>query len=110
MNKSDFLYASDAQTDEQTIVLTPGQLQMLIKQAIAPLVAEISDLKQRIAELENRLDIKHDLEHDIQREHEIEHDTQDHAALKTDTAEPSGHEIIPYHYRCPWSLDMTSRA
>lgn len=101
MNKSDFLYASDAQTDEQTIVLTPGQLQMLIKQAIAPLVAEISDLKQRIAELENRLDIKHDLEHDIQREHEIEHDTQDHAALKTDTAEPSEHEIIPLPLQMP---------
>lgn len=49
---SNFPYVSNAQSDEQPIVLTATQLQMLIQQAIAPLVAEIADLKRRIAELE----------------------------------------------------------
>jgi hypothetical protein len=105
---SNFLYASNAQTDEQPIVLTATQLQMLIQQAIAPLVAEIADLKQRIAELETTHASERETptrptrnaENPVEQNH-VEHAPQDHACVQdlgtSRVAEPSdsGHEIIP---------------
>jgi len=54
---SSFSYANNAQTDDQTLVLTYGQLQSIIEQAVraatAPLVAEIDLLKQRLDPITN---------------------------------------------------------
>lgn len=52
-----FSCANNAQTDDQTLVLTYGQLQSIIEQAVraatSPLVAEIELLKQRLDSITN---------------------------------------------------------